>query len=62
GSYVIMLVKNNDDDFNIDKIWLWKATFNEPCIYFGKSFLKDSDPETVKVFKTDPFWIYYSQE
>ncbi|CAG8835565.1 11845_t:CDS:1, partial [Racocetra persica] len=60
GPYVVMPVKNNDD-FVIDKIWLWKATLNEPCMYFSKSLLKDFDPETVKVFKTNPFWMYYSQ-
>ncbi|CAG8521924.1 13314_t:CDS:1 [Cetraspora pellucida] len=62
GPYVVMPVKNNEDDFVIDKIWLWKATFNEPCMYFGKALLKDSDPETIKIFKTNPFWMYYSEE
>ncbi|CAG8510725.1 16283_t:CDS:1 [Dentiscutata heterogama] len=61
GPYVVMPVKNNDDDFGNDKIWVWKAMFNEPCMYTSKSLLKNSDPETVKVFKTNPFWMYYSE-
>ncbi|CAG8654994.1 14076_t:CDS:1, partial [Cetraspora pellucida] len=58
---LVVMPRNTTDDFASDKIWLWQAGSNEPCMYLGKVLIRDSDPETVKVFKTNPFWMYYSQ-
>ncbi|CAG8836469.1 11672_t:CDS:1, partial [Racocetra persica] len=58
---LVVMPTNTTDDFSFHKIWFWQAGSNEPCMYLSKLLLKDSDPETVKVFKTNPFWMYYSQ-
>ncbi|CAG8812587.1 15760_t:CDS:1, partial [Racocetra persica] len=59
--FVVMPMRNTTDDFAVDKIWLWRAESNEPCMYLSKELMKNADPETVKVFKTNPFWMHYSQ-
>ncbi|CAG8541345.1 15789_t:CDS:1 [Dentiscutata erythropus] len=61
GPFVVMPERKDEDNFSLDKIWLWQARSNEPCMYLGKVLMKTSDPKTVEVFKDNPFWMHYSQ-
>ncbi|CAG8535216.1 11519_t:CDS:1 [Dentiscutata erythropus] len=62
GPFVVMPIKNSKNDLLvIDKVWVWGAMSNEPCMYLSKWLIYYEDEETVRVFKTNPLWLHYSQ-
>ncbi|CAG8571546.1 25585_t:CDS:1 [Dentiscutata erythropus] len=63
GPFVIMPIKKNlNDDLRVvDKVWVWGAMSTEPCMYMSKKLINNEDEETVRVFKTNPLWMHYSQ-
>ena len=62
GPFVLMPITNSTQDLTaVDKVWVWGASSNEPCMYLSKSLLRKGDAETVKTFKNNPLWMHYSQ-
>ncbi|CAG8788982.1 251_t:CDS:1 [Dentiscutata erythropus] len=62
GPFVVMPIKNSKDDlFVADKVWVTGTISCEPCMYLSKKLIHDEDEETVRIFKTNPLWIHYSQ-
>ncbi|CAG8607002.1 6862_t:CDS:1 [Scutellospora calospora] len=62
GPFVIMPITDSRDDLWIlDKVWVWGAVSNEPCMYSSKLLIINEDEETVEIFKTNPLWMHYSQ-
>ncbi|CAG8551746.1 13931_t:CDS:2 [Racocetra fulgida] len=62
GPYVVMPIKNSSDDFTTsDKVWVYGATSNEPCMYLSKWVLDKADKEISRTFKSNPLWMHYSQ-
>jgi len=50
-----MPITNSTQDLTaVDKVWVWGASSNEPCMYLSKSLLRKGDAETVKTFKNNP--------
>ncbi|CAG8773997.1 30183_t:CDS:2 [Gigaspora margarita] len=64
GPFVVMPVTNvyvYDDLLNVNNVWVWGAMSSEPCMYLSKSLIMNEDEETVRVFKTNPLWMHFSQ-
>ncbi|CAG8549949.1 22059_t:CDS:2 [Racocetra persica] len=62
GPYVVMPIKNSSDDFwTSDKVWVYGATSNEPCMYLSKWVLDKADKAISRTFKSNPLWMHYSQ-
>ncbi|KAF0551564.1 hypothetical protein F8M41_023133 [Gigaspora margarita] len=45
----------------VDKVWMWGAILSEPCMYMSKLLITNEDKETIRIFKSNPLWIHYSQ-
>ncbi|CAG8579656.1 12576_t:CDS:1 [Racocetra fulgida] len=62
GPLVIMPITNSSDDFqDVDKVWVYGAVSNEPCMFLSKWVIAYEDEETSSVFKSNPLWMHYSQ-
>ncbi|CAG8788920.1 12532_t:CDS:1, partial [Dentiscutata erythropus] len=61
GPFVVMPISDSDDLWLVDKVWMWGAISNEPCMYLSKELMENEDEETIAVFKTNPLWMHYSQ-
>ncbi|KAF0554317.1 glycosyltransferase family 37 protein [Gigaspora margarita] len=62
GPYIIMPIEDSHNDlWVVDKVLIWGAGSNEPCMYLSKSLIDGEDKETVRIFKSNPLWIHFSQ-
>ncbi|CAG8581285.1 14875_t:CDS:1 [Dentiscutata erythropus] len=62
GPYIVMPIENTVNDlWVVDKVWIWGAGSSEPCMYLSKSLIDSEDRETVRLFKSNPLWIHYTQ-
>ncbi|CAG8692734.1 23816_t:CDS:1, partial [Racocetra persica] len=62
GPLVIMPITNSSDDFqDVDKVWVYGAVSNEPCMFLSKWVIANEDEETSSAFKSNPLWMHYSQ-
>ncbi|CAG8676063.1 22950_t:CDS:2, partial [Gigaspora rosea] len=63
GLFVINPIKKNliENLQVVDKVWMWGAISSEPCMYMSKFLFEHEDEENVRIFKSNPLWIHYSQ-